>query len=82
MKTTPAAAQRRCHARSDNGNNLNIEVVTSQDRKLFDRLLGQYHYLGETCPVGDFLRQVAILDGEWVGLLAWGVACYALKDRD
>jgi hypothetical protein len=25
---------------------------------------------------------VAILDGEWVGLLAWGSACYALKDRD
>lgn len=82
MKTTPRTAQRRCHARNGNGNNLEIEVVTPQDRKRFDRLLGQYHYLGETCAVGDFLRQVAILEGEWVGLLAWGAACYALKDRD
>jgi len=61
---------------------LRIDVVTPEDQKRFDRLLGQYHYLGETRPVGDFLRQVAILDGEWVGLLAWGSACYALKDRD
>ena len=82
MKTTPPAAQRRCRVGSDNGNILKIEVVTPEDRKRFDRLLGQYHYLGETCPVGDFLRQVAILDGKWVGLLAWGSACYALKDRD
>jgi hypothetical protein len=82
MKTTPTSTQRRCSAQHDNGNILKIEVVRPEDRKRFDRLLGQYHYLGETCPVGDFLRQVAILDGEWVGLLAWGSACYALKDRD
>jgi hypothetical protein len=82
MKTIPRAAQRRCHAHNDNGNILKIEVVRPEDRKRFDRLLGQYHYLGETCPVGDFLRQVAVLDGQWVGLLAWGAACYALKDRD
>jgi len=82
MKITSPSAQRRCPAHSDNGNILKIEVVMPQDRKRFDRLLGAYHYLGETCAVGDFLRQVAILDGEWVGLLAWGAACYALKDRD
>jgi hypothetical protein len=82
MKNTLAPTRRRCHGRNGNGNILRIEVVTPPDRKRFDRLLGQYHYLGETCPVGDFLRQVAILDGEWVGLLAWGAACYALKDRD
>ena len=82
MKTTQQEVQRRGRDKTGNGNPLRIEVVTPQDRKRFDRLLGQYHYLGETCAVGDFLRQVAILDGEWVGLLAWGAACYALKDRD
>ena len=75
MKTTQREAQRRCRDKTGNGNPLRIEVVTPQDRKRFDRLLGQYRYLGETCPVGDFLRQVAILDREWVGLLAWGAAC-------
>jgi hypothetical protein len=57
-------------------------VETAPDRKRFDELLGRYHYLGEGRAVGDYLRQVALRDGEWVGLLAWGSACYALKDRD
>ncbi len=61
---------------------LKIEVVREQDVNRYDRLLGEYHYMGEAQPVGDFLRQVAVLDGKWVGLLAWGSACYALKDRD
>jgi hypothetical protein len=61
---------------------LRIDVVRPEQEARFDRLLGQYHYLGQTRPVGDFLRQVAVLNGQWVGLLAWGSACYALKDRD
>lgn len=48
----------------------------------FDRLMGQQHYLGATKPVGDFLRQVIVRNGEWVALLAWGSPCYAIKDRD
>jgi hypothetical protein len=82
MKTNSTAEQRRCRSRHGNGNSLRIEGVKPEDQKRFDHFLGQYHYLGETRPVGDFLRQVVILDGEWVGLLAWGSACYALKDRD
>jgi hypothetical protein len=75
--------RRRYPGGKDNGNGLRIEViVTWEDRKRFDRLLGQYHYMGQSKSVGDFLRQVAVLDGRWVGLLAWGAACYALKDRD
>lgn len=64
------------------GNVLKIQVVSEDERQRFDDLLGAYHYLGETRPVGDFLRQAAVLDGQWVGLLAWGSACYALKPRD
>jgi len=45
-------------------------------------LMGDLHYLGSAKPVGDFLRQAVVRNGEWVGLLAWGPACYALKDRD
>ena len=75
--------QRRGRDRETGGKNrLKIEVVRAEDAERFDRLLGEYHYLGEANPVGDFLRQAAVLDGEWVGLLAWGSACYALRDRD
>lgn len=62
---------------------LQILVATGpQDVKRFDRLLEDGHYLGRTRPVGDFLRQVAVLNGEWIALLAWGAASYRLKDRD
>ena len=44
--------------------------------------MGQYHYLGEGHPAGDTMRMAAEWDGEWVGLLMWGSACYRLKPRD
>ncbi|MBN2786209.1 MAG: hypothetical protein JXR25_15420 [Pontiellaceae bacterium] len=48
----------------------------------FDVLMGDLHYLGPVKPTGDFLRQAVVCDGEWVAILAWGPACYALRDRD
>ena len=59
-----------------------IRVLGRQDRKRFDALMGQYHYLGEGHPAGDTMRMVAERDDEWVGLLMWGSACYRLKPRD
>ncbi len=61
---------------------LRIEVVGQRQFKRFDELLKKHHYLEEAKSVGDFLRQVAVDDGKWVALLAWGPACYSLKDRD
>ena len=83
MKSIQAQTQRRCRRGEDNGKTLRIVVlVTPEDCRRFDELLGEYHYMGKTPAVGNFLRQAAVLEGEWVGLLAWGAACYALKDRD
>lgn len=45
-------------------------------------LLDEGHYLGADRPVGDHLRQVVTRAGRRVAILAWGPACYALKDRD
>jgi hypothetical protein len=44
--------------------------------------LEQKHYLGQTPPVGDFLRQVIVREGVWVALLVWGPAALKLKDRE
>jgi hypothetical protein len=44
--------------------------------------MGRHHYLGAGRAVGDYLRQIVEADGRPVALLAWGPACYALKDRD
>ena len=57
-------------------------VVSKVDHRRFDELMGDLHYLGSAKPTGDFLRQAVICEGEWVAILAWGPACYALRDRD
>lgn len=64
-------------------NGLEIIVLTSGEQiTRFNQYLQGEHYLGSSPPVGDFLRQVAIENGQWVALLAWGSAAYRLKDRD
>lgn len=69
--------------REKSSTGLTIRIVDQRkDVDRFDQLLKDRHYLGEADRVGDFLRQVVERDGQWVALLAWGPACYALKDRD
>lgn len=67
----------------DSGSTPIVRVVNSpQERAWFDSQLEESHDLGATRSVGDFLRQVVEIDSKPVALLAWGPACYALKDRD
>ena len=82
MKTTQTQRSRRSKAVSLSGKSVEIEVVGRKDRKRFDELMGQYHYLGESRAIGDAMRMVAKVDGEWMGLLMWGSAAYRLKPRD
>src|SRR5580704_3131037 len=59
-----------------------VRLARPEEKKWFDEQLGQHHYLGAGRAVGDYLRQVVEQEGQAVALLAWGPACYALKDRD
>lgn len=60
-----------------------MRVVSERDEiKWFDERLGQEHYLGQTPPVGDFLRQVVEREGQVLALLVWGAAALKLKDRE
>jgi hypothetical protein len=68
-------------ALSDRGA-IEVRVATRDQLQWFDGLLADHHYLGAGRPVGDYLRQVVLLDQQPVALLVWGPACYALKDRD
>ncbi len=82
-KSTRRQERRRVAETAVTNPNLQIRVVTDpQEVARFDQLLERGHYLGPSRPVGDFLRQVAALDGNWVALQAWGPASYRLKDRD
>jgi len=59
-----------------------VKLVAAQERERFDRLLADGHYLGVAPPVGDFLRQGVVREGQWVALLVWGPAALKLKDRE
>jgi hypothetical protein len=61
---------------------IEVRAVEPEELARFESLLKEGHYLGPAPPVGDFLRQVALRKGQWVGLLVWGPAAYKLKDRE
>lgn len=61
---------------------MEIRVIQPKEVKRFDALMGEFHYLGESRPVGDSLRMVAQQGDQWLGLLMWGSAAYRLKARD
>ena len=82
MTTTSKQRSRRSGSESLSKNPVRIRVIAAKERKRFEALTGEYHYLGEGHSGGDTMRMVAERDGEWVGLLMWGSACYRLKPRD
>ena len=56
-------------------------VVDAGEVARFDGLLDEYHWLG--CGlVGETVRQVAVIDGEWVGLVGWGSPAFMVSARD
>lgn len=59
-----------------------VRLATPDEEPELAALLDEGHYLGADRPVGDHLRQVVTRAGRRVAILAWGPACYALKDRD
>ena len=60
-----------------------ILVPDRQDRRRFQRLLAQHHYLGAVKPVGEQLYYVAVdSKGRWVALLLFSAAANHLKHRD
>lgn len=82
MNTTSKPRSRSSEPISLSKKPVQIRVIGAKERKRFAALMGEYHYLGEGHSAGDTMRMVAERDGEWVGLLMWGSACYRLKPRD
>lgn len=72
------------HTQSAYGNLKAVVVrpIEPKERDLWDHLMATQHYLGFRHLVGESIRYVAILDGQWVGLLAWCSAAYKSGPRD
>jgi len=61
---------------------ITVRECTYADRKRYDQLEGEYHYMGESHGAGDTIRLIFEEGGKWIALQTWAAACYALKPRD
>lgn len=52
------------------------------ERSRFSALMCAHHYLESDTLVGEQLRYVARVGGQWVALLSWSAAAYHLKERE
>ncbi len=59
-----------------------VRLLRPEERARFDQLLITEHYLHAAELVGEQLRYVAAVQGQWVALLAWSAPAFRLKDRE
>ena len=73
MKTNPEWQQPKIKNSSRGttpAKKIQITTITPDEHARFDALCGDLHYLGAAKPIGHFLRQVAVFEGEWIAPLA------------
>jgi len=51
-----------------------VRPITADERSDWDTLMATHHYLGFRSLVGESIRYVAALQGQWVALLGWCAA--------
>lgn len=59
-----------------------IRLITPDEQNKWNELMAAHHYLGFRSLVGESLKYVTLLDGQWVALLGWGTAAFQCKARD
>ena len=52
------------------------------ERERYAGLMEKHHYLKSDTLVGEQLRYVAEVDGQWLALLSWSAAANHLRDRE
>ena len=63
-------------------NEVQVRLITPDERARFDALLCAKHYLRSAQMVGEQLRYVAVLGDQWLALLSWCAAARHLRARD
>jgi hypothetical protein len=65
------------------GKEITLRVITeAKEDDRWNKLIRQHHYLKEHRMVGESLRYVAEVDGEWIALLGWSSAAFHLHPRE
>ena len=63
-------------------NRVIVRPILSTERLRWEELMRLHHYLGFDGMVGESLRYVAEIDGQWVALLGWQAAALKCRARD
>jgi hypothetical protein len=61
---------------------ITVRLVREEERGQFNYYLEEHHYLESSILVGEWLRYVAEVDGQWVGLLTFSAPALHLKARE
>jgi hypothetical protein len=62
---------------------LQVRLITGRERRRWNRLVREHHYLKNADLVGEQLRYVVTdAQGHWLALLGWNAAAWHLKARD
>jgi hypothetical protein len=59
-----------------------VRLIGAEERERWDAAIEQNHYLKNARLVGEQLRYVAEVDGQWVALLGWSAGSYHLRERE
>jgi Domain of unknown function (DUF4338)/DDE_Tnp_1-associated/Transposase DDE domain len=59
-----------------------VRLIEEWERPAYDELIATEHYLRESSVVGESLRYVAEVDGQWVALLTFSAAALHVKARE
>ncbi|MGH9474621.1 MAG: ISAs1 family transposase [Terriglobales bacterium] len=59
-----------------------VRLLREEERSRFNQHMQQGHYLESDTVVGEWLRYVAEVDGQWVALLTFSAAALHLKARE
>ena len=61
---------------------LTVRPIRAAERKRYDELMKEHHYLHTHQLVGEQLCYVATFRGQWLALSSWSAAAWHLKGRD
>ena len=62
---------------------LQVELITAEQKSRWNQLVGKHHYLKNACLVGEQLRYVVTdAKGHWLALIGWSAPALHLKARD
>ena len=63
-------------------NQITVRLILPEEQARWDQLVCQHHYLKNARMVGEQLRYVVEVQGQWLGLLGWSAAAYHIGARD